>query len=214
MAQRRERTSKMKPTPERAYHHGDLQTSLIQAGEVVLRRDGVAGLGMRAVTREAGVSHTAAKPHFGSLDGLRAEIAAKGYDKLADALESTASIRVTRQRRLAIAHAYVHFAHANTALFELMFRHELVDMRHPALVAATARAMRALAGPLADEPQTDQLSRDGAIRSAAGWAFVHGLAVLVVEKRLQAVVKRTPAFSELLELADAVVDCVTLKIET
>jgi AcrR family transcriptional regulator len=197
-----------------SYHHGDLRASLIQAGEVVLRRDGVSGLGMRAVTREAGVSHTAAKPHFGSLDGLRAEIAAKGFHQLADALETTVSIRATRQRRVAIARVYVHFAHANTALFELMFRRELVDMRYPALIEATARAMRALAGPLAGETRSDQLSRDGAIRIAAGWAFVHGLAVLVVEKRLRGIAKRAPAFSELLELADAVVDSVSLKIES
>src|SRR5262245_26706556 len=75
-----------KPAAERPYHHGDLHAALIRAGEVVLRRDGVAGLGMRAVSREAGVSHTAAKPHFGSLDGLRAQIAAKGYDQLAEKL--------------------------------------------------------------------------------------------------------------------------------
>jgi AcrR family transcriptional regulator len=205
--------SKKKTSAERAYHHGDLHAALIQAGEVVLRRDGVAGLGMRAVSREAGVSHTAAKPHFGSLDGLRAEIAAKGYQRLADQLEHTASIRGVRERRVAIARAYVHFAHAHTALFELMFRHELVDMRQPALISATARMMRVLAGPLADEASSEELSREGAIRIAAGWALVHGLAVLVVEKRLRGVVKRAPAFSELLELADAVVDCVSLTVD-
>jgi AcrR family transcriptional regulator len=207
-AQRRSR----KVEAPRPYHHGDLRAALIRAGEVVLRREGVAGLGMRALAREAGVSHTAAKPHFGSLDGLRAEIAARGFHELAEALEATASIRATRPRRVAIARAYVHFAIANTALFELMFRHELVDMTQPALVEATARAMRALAGPLADEASSEELSPDSAIRIAAGWAFVHGLAVLVVEKRLRGVVKRAPAFSELIELADAVVERVTLKI--
>lgn len=198
---------------ERPYHHGDLHAALIRAGQVVLRRDGVAGLGMRAVSREAGVSHTAAKPHFGSLDGLRAEIAAEGYDQLAETLENTAAIRGTRERRVAIARAYVHFAYDNTALFELMFRHELVDMRHPALVASTGRAIRALAGPLADEAQSEQLGRAGAIRIAAGWALVHGLAVLVIEKRLRGIVKRTPAFEDLIELADAVVENVWLKVD-
>jgi AcrR family transcriptional regulator len=197
----------------RPYHHGDLRAALIQAGEVVLRREGVAGLGMRTVTREAGVSHTAAKPHFGSLDGLRAEIAARGFHQLADALQAASSIRAARARRVAVARAYVHFAAANTALFELMFRHELIDMTQPALVEATARVMRAIAGPLADEPRLDDLGRDGAIRIAAGWAFVHGLAVLVVEKRLRGVVKRASAFSGLRELADAVVDSVSLRIE-
>jgi AcrR family transcriptional regulator len=196
----------------RPYHHGDLRAALIQAGEVVLRREGVARLGMRAVTREAGVSHTAAKPHFGSLDGLRAEIAAKGFHKLAEACEATANIQAMRPRRIASARAYTHFAFANSELFELMFRHELIDMTQPALVEATARVVRALAGPLAEKSRSDELGRDGAIRMAAGWAFVHGLAVLVVEKRLRAVVKRAPEFSGSLELADAVVDSVSLRI--
>jgi AcrR family transcriptional regulator len=208
-------TEKSRKLPaDRSYHHGDLRSALIRAGEVVLRRDGVTGLGMRAVTREADVSHTAAKPHFGSLDGLRAEIAAEGYQRLAEALEATASIRATHKRRVASARAYVQFAHANPALFELMFRHELVDMKHPALIDASTRAIRALAGPLISEPRTDALSRDDAIRMAAGWAFAHGLAVLVVEKRLRGVVKRAPAFAELMDLADAVIDSVSLKIET
>jgi AcrR family transcriptional regulator len=197
-----------------SYHHGDLRAALIAAGEAVLRRDGVAGLGMRAVSREAGVSHTAAKPHFGSLDGLRGAIAASGYHRLAAALEATVGVTPVRARRVAIARAYVHFAHANTALFELMFRHELVDMRHPDLVAATARAMRLLAGPLADEKKSEELSREGAIRIAAGWAFVHGLAVLLAEKRLRGVQKRAPAFSDLMDLTDAVVESVSLRIES
>ena len=202
-----------KKTAERSYHHGDLHAALIHAGELVLKRDGVAGLGMRAVAREAGVSHTAAKPHFGSLDGLRAEIAAKGYHRLADAVEATASISGVRERRVAISRAYVHFACDNTALFELMFRRELVDMKQPALVTASARAMRAIAGQVVDEPRSDELTRESAVRIAAGWAFVHGLAVLVIEKRLRGVVKRAPAFKELLELAESVIDSVTLKID-
>lgn len=210
---RNKKKSSPKHEEERPYHHGDLKAALVRAGEVVLRAQGVAGLGMRAVSREAGVSHTAAKPHFGSLDGLRAEIAAKGFHQLAAALEATVSIRSARARRVALARAYVHFAVDNTALFELMFRHELVDMTQPALVEATARAMAALAGPLASTMSANDLDRDDAIRLAAGWGIVHGLAVLVVEKRLRGLLKRTPAFSSLLELADAVVDSVSLKIE-
>ena len=196
------------------YHHGDLHQALLEAGEKVLRREGVAGLGMRAVTREAGVSHTAAKPHFGSLDGLRAGIAALGYQRLATALEAAqAQPGPLRARRLAIARAYLHFAVEHTALFELMFRRELVDMKDPALLAATARAMGALAGPIALQASADSIGRDGAIRMSASWAFVHGLAGLVVEKRLRGVQKRAPDFPDLMTLAEAVLENVSLKFE-
>ncbi|MGC4090952.1 MAG: WHG domain-containing protein [Polyangiaceae bacterium] len=174
-----------------AYHHGDLRAALLRAGEAVLRRDGVVGLGVRAVTREAGVSHTAAKPHFGNLDALRAEIAALGYERLAEALTQAQQVRPLRAMRVALARSYVHFAYDNPALFELMFRHQLVDMTHPALVAATARAIRAIAG----DTSSESLGREDAIRITAGWAYVHGLAVLLIEKRLRGVQKDLPSFA-------------------
>ena len=51
------------------YHHGDLHEALLQAAERVLERDGIAGLTLRAVAREAGVSHAAPTHHFGDLTG-------------------------------------------------------------------------------------------------------------------------------------------------
>src|SRR6266567_4661051 len=39
------------------YHHGALRDALLKAAETVLERDGLAGLTLRAVAREAGVSH-------------------------------------------------------------------------------------------------------------------------------------------------------------
>ena len=61
------------------YHHGDLHDALLQAAERVLERDGLAGLTLRAVAREAGVSHAAPTHHFGDLTGLVSELAAIGF---------------------------------------------------------------------------------------------------------------------------------------
>ena len=58
------------------YHHGDLREALLKAAERVLERDGLAGLTLRAVAREAGVSHAAPTHHFGDLTGLLSELAA------------------------------------------------------------------------------------------------------------------------------------------
>jgi AcrR family transcriptional regulator len=205
--------AKKRAPRRRAYHVGDLPALLLEAGENVLRRDGIASLGLRSVTREAGVSHTAAKPHFGDFDGFRAELASVGFERLASALEATASIEVPRARRVALAKAYIHFAHTNVELFTLMFRHEMVDMKHPSLVSATGRVMRALAGPLGGDASASTLSPEGALRISAGWALVHGLAVLLIEKRLKGVLKRTPSFSNLLQLTEAVLDATVLVIE-
>src|SRR6202012_11071 len=61
------------------YHHGALRDALLKAAERVLERDGLAGLTLRAVAREAGVSHAAPTHHFRDLTGLVSELAAIGF---------------------------------------------------------------------------------------------------------------------------------------
>src|SRR5437588_12556279 len=61
------------------YHHGALHDALLKAAEKVLERDGLPGLTLRAVAREAGVSHAAPTHHFGDLSGLLSELAAIGF---------------------------------------------------------------------------------------------------------------------------------------
>src|SRR3979409_1804454 len=61
------------------YHHGALREALLKAAERVLERDGLAGLTLRAVAREAGVSHAAPTHPFGDLTGLLSELAAIGF---------------------------------------------------------------------------------------------------------------------------------------
>ena len=67
------------PAGETPYHHGDLHDALLAAAERVLERDGLSGLTLRAVAREAGVSHAAPTHHFGDLTGLLSELAAIGF---------------------------------------------------------------------------------------------------------------------------------------
>lgn len=72
---------------KRPYHHGDLRNALIHAGLQVLARDGVAGLSLRKVAKEAGVSHTAPYRHFTDKDALLAAIALDGFNLLAARLQ-------------------------------------------------------------------------------------------------------------------------------
>ncbi|MBV9561927.1 MAG: helix-turn-helix transcriptional regulator, partial [Bradyrhizobium sp.] len=82
------RPKRARPAPRDArsgetapYHHGALRDALLEAAEQVLERDGLAGLTLRAVAREAGVSHAAPTHHFGDVTGLVSELAAIGFRK-------------------------------------------------------------------------------------------------------------------------------------
>src|SRR5882757_2625180 len=83
------------------YHHGALRDALLKAAETVLERDGLAGLTLRAVAREAGVSHAAPTHHFADLTGLVSELAAIGFRQFNTAMAAAGSAAgpALRERR-------------------------------------------------------------------------------------------------------------------
>ncbi|MBS0428639.1 MAG: WHG domain-containing protein [Proteobacteria bacterium] len=193
----------------RPYHHGALPEALLAAAERVLQRDGIAGLGLRAIAREAQVSHTAPKHHFGDTASLLSQLAAAGFWRLRDAmLQAMAAAPDALGRRNAIGQAYVRFAYDNPALFGLMFRNEIVDVRHPGLAEASTAAMRVMAptvqGAAAMPPeQALRLTAEEAVRVSAAWAYAHGLATLLIDGRLRGILKATDTFDDAWALAQA-----------
>lgn len=175
------------PEPATRYHHGALPDALLSAARLILERDGVAALSLRAITRAAGVSHTAAVPHFGDLAGLLAELAATGMDELRAAL-----VAADGTSRL-IAEAYVFYAMDHAHMFELMFRSDLIDRNRPRYREAASALFAILAEPShssATVAQEEDKVKDGiydmpdAARYTAAWGLVHGLAVLATDGRL------------------------------
>jgi AcrR family transcriptional regulator len=125
------------------YHHGDLHEALLQAAERVLERDGIAGLTLRAVAREAGVSHAAPTHHFGDLTGLLSELAAIGFRMFNTAMiAARASEAHPLMKALANAKAYVAYAQAHPGMYSLMFRNERLDMTRPSLHESPRAARR------------------------------------------------------------------------
>src|SRR6266699_3676969 len=95
------------------YHHGSLRAALLEAAERVLERDGLAGLTLRAVAREAGVSHAAPSHHFGDLTGLVSELAAIGFRMFNVAMVAARGSEThPLMRAMATAKAYVAYAQA------------------------------------------------------------------------------------------------------
>ena len=196
------------PAPVEAaapYHHGDLRAGLLAAAERILVRDGIQGLTLRAAAREAGVSHAAPKNHFGDLTGLLSDLAAVGFERFNLAMrDAVAQDGAGSDAKLALGQGYVAFARANPGLFLLMFRAERLDFTRPALKAASADALNRLAGegqsPFSSNPESTDAAASTApwpLAKAAGvvsaWAFVHGLAMLLIDGRLAPIINRLPA---------------------
>jgi AcrR family transcriptional regulator len=220
MATARPRIAAKKKAPEpKPYHHGSLHEALLVAAEAVLRRDGISGLAIRSIAREAGVSHAAPKHHFGDLSGLLSELAAVGFQRLREMMISTMKDAPdVRARRNALGHAYLHFAHKNAAMYGLMFRNEIINMEHPALKEAAASAMGVMVPVIGGETDALKqsrrpLSRVNAMRVTAAWALVHGLATLLIDQRLGGILKATSAFDDPVSLVNVVLEDVQLGLD-
>ena len=195
-------------TAEAPYHHGGLHEALLKAAETVLERDGLQGLTLRAVAREAGVSHAAPTHHFGDLTGLVSELAAIGFRQFNAAMAAADSSGPSMmEKAMARAKAYVAYARAHPGMYGLMFRTERLDMTRPALHEAAHASFAGLAGAIGasrhEQIAAKALSLDQAAAIARAWSLVHGFTMLLLDGRLTDILHRLPEGTDAETLLDA-----------
>ena len=179
------------------YHHGALRDALLEAAERVLERDGLAGLTLRAVAREAGVSHAAPTHHFGDLTGLVSELAAIGFRQF-NAAQAAARAAETMplMKAMAGAKAYVRYALEHPGIYGLMFRTERLDMTRPSLKQAADASFAALASAIGayrqEQISAETLSLEQAAAIARAWSLVHGFTTLLLDGRLNGMLNCLP----------------------
>ena len=190
------------------YHHGALRDALLEAAERVLERDGLSGLTLRAVAREAGVSHAAPTHHFGDLTGLVSELAAIGFRQFNTAMSAAgASASAPLEKAAARARAYVAYAQAHPGMYGLMFRTERLDMTRPSLCEAANASFAGLAGAIGvsrqEQISEQALSLGQAADIARAWSLVHGFTMLLLDGRLTDILNRLPKGTDAGMLLDA-----------
>ncbi|MFB8142272.1 TetR/AcrR family transcriptional regulator [Streptomyces parvus] len=168
-----------------------LRERLVDVGVEIVATEGIAALGLREIARRAGVSHGAPRRYFPTHRSLLSAIAGRGFDALKDRLGTCLGPDGDPRAQVCLlADVYVGFAVEHRPMFELMFRHDLLDSGDEAdgpsrlrektlplfalLVALvvrhrqTAAARTPSTGP---EPAPD-------VVAAALWANLHGIAQL------------------------------------
>lgn len=164
------------------YHHGDLRQSLIEAGAILLRDEGGAGLTLRAASRAAGVSPTASYRHFADKNALLAAIADHGFGLLEADLRAADTDPDHRVALCRQGVAYVEFAVAHPDLFRLMFS----GVHAKRNMSAGPPARHGAFAVLADRVAQRVGPANAAAVTLAAWSIVHGLAALIVEQRIAA----------------------------
>lgn len=193
---------------ETPYHHGALREALLQAAERVLERDGLGGLTLRAVAREAGVSHAAPTHHFGDLTGLVSELAAVGFRQFNATMAISSDAATTPlERALARPKAYVAYAQAHPGMYGIMFRTERLDYSRPSLHEAAEASFAGLAGAVGamrrEQISRDTMTLDQAAAIARAWSMVHGFTMLLLDGRLADILGRLPKGTTPEQLLDA-----------
>jgi AcrR family transcriptional regulator len=156
---------------------------LVQVTLELLAERGLEDLSLRRIARRAGVSHGAPARHFRSHAELLAEVAARGFALLSEALRKCDAQlpgdASPRRQLAAAARAYLDCALANPALFALMFRPESLDVTNPAYVRESRDAFEALLVRVGSAQQAGwQAQLDTRRLAGSMWASVHGLATL------------------------------------
>jgi len=164
----------------RSYHHGDLRAALLGEGLRAVEERGGEALSLREVARATGVSATAVYRHFPDKRALMEALASEALRRLGEAQAAAARDAAPGEAFEAVGRAYVRFALANPGLFRVAFTYPGLAIGDPTSDAA-ASLLHDHALVLAGGD--DARARLIGLRA---WAFVHGLAMLMLDGRVPA----------------------------
>jgi len=157
-----------------SFHHGDLKRVLLDVALKLLDRDGIEGVTIRAVAREAGVSHGAPVNHYRDRGALLTALARQQFETILKSVHEDLSIAPERSDAWVdvFAKALLDFGFRYPHRYKLLWRGDLIDLQDPELL----KAMDQIYDQLCDEiertvPET-KFDRDTV--AIALWSMVHG----------------------------------------
>jgi AcrR family transcriptional regulator len=158
-----------------------LRERILATSRELLDRDGVAGLSMREVARQTGVTHQAPYHYFQDRESILAELVTRGFTELGRRLALANDLATTHGKRAALmasGEAYVGFAMEQPGVFRIMFRPDVCDpSRFPLITEAGEKAYGELMRLVQIMHGTDSTQS----LSTVYWAHVHGMALLMLD---------------------------------
>ncbi|MHA5047041.1 TetR/AcrR family transcriptional regulator [Streptomyces sp. SD15] len=154
-----------------------LKARLIEVGVDLVTAEGAQALTLREIARRAGVSHGAPRRYFPTHLELLSAIARRGFTDLgARATEAVGHGREAgpRAQLATLAKVYLDFALAHRGMYELMFRHDLLESNRLGLRETSLPMF----GALVDLVGQVRPEADAPVVAGALWANLHGIAQL------------------------------------
>ncbi len=166
------------------YHHGDLREALIQAAMSMIAERGLAGFALSELARAVGVSGAAPYRHFRDRTAVIAEVARRGFERLAADLEVARQAGGTNpiDALERCAQAHLAFAGRDPPVYAAMFGASFPVGEHPDLLQAREAAfavVRKAAYGASNRAVTP--NRPPAQMVALHvWSLTHGIATLFI----------------------------------
>jgi len=186
------------------YHHGDLKNALIKAGVEILAEEGIGGLSLRKVAKQAGVSHAAPYSHFSDKQALIAAISTEGFKQLYSQIESVIEEHQGNPETLLIetAWAYVQFAQHAPDRFKLMFSSVLEKEKEYAEFVEISQENFSQLVKIIEICQQAGILKSGAsdVVAVGIWSTVHGFTSLLLEGQISHTVLEKSSLKDLLIL--------------
>ncbi|MFD3437050.1 TetR/AcrR family transcriptional regulator [Streptomyces sp. NPDC058685] len=158
----------------------NLRDRLVDVGVGLVATEGLQALSLREIARRAGVSHGAPRRHFPTHLALLSAIARHGFEDLASRAREAVARDLpdadARAQLKVFGRIYLDFARSDRGMYELMFRHDLLESNELGLRETSLPLFAALVDMV-----TRARSRPGAepaVVAGALWANLHGIAQL------------------------------------
>ena len=173
---------KAKTEKKRAYHHGNLAISLLDAVDELASQFGLEAVTLRGCAKLVGVSPSSAFRHYADKRALITAFAARALNNLSEQMLTSAE-RARLEGAdpfLAVGLAYIEFALEKPAFFRAMWYEEGIYSSDPVYLEATEKLRNHLRGGFANTMDDDD-EEDFSPQELLAWSSVHGLASLFID---------------------------------
>ena len=167
-----------------SYHHHNLREALLAETAVMIAKNGVESVTMRALAERVGVSRTAPYRHFSDKTSLLTAVAEDGFKQLQQRM-AAARGENNLHSFYQMGIAYIQFAVENPTRYRLMFGPEGIQRENnPALTAAADDSFAELQGVIELCQQEGIMKPDDpCLLAYAAWAMMHGAASLLIDRQ-------------------------------
>ncbi|MEP2987893.1 MAG: TetR/AcrR family transcriptional regulator [Parasphingorhabdus sp.] len=158
----------------KSFHHGDLKRVLFDVALQILDRDGINGVTIRAVAREAGVSHGAPVNHYRDREALLTALVMRQFETILDTVgQGLSDTKADCSSWIDVfGNALLDFGFHFPHRYKLLWRSDLVDLEDPALLTVMDRIYDQLCDEIERTLPKAEFDRDTV--AVAFWSLMHG----------------------------------------